>query len=291
MILRKSIRVVVMVAALSALLAGCGNDDDEKPSGGTESLGGHVGENPFKGLTIVYEDEEDSITKTFSFTSDTTGVYVYKREWKNDYEQYDFEYAVDSTKGLLKYRLTTYTDADGTQTMDEMIAEEFDGIDEETKSLIEAFIHYEYYKFTDDGVELTADYFGNMKESDADFYHYDSAQGTEFHFGREIRISGESYNFAWPKFTDGDSFTANVLKENAYYDKETDTGTYTYTKLYPPLEGTYQISGTGTNCTGTVTFSRLPVGLTDQNGNSFAIGKPYAVRQLNSSPSLYTIQK
>lgn len=291
MISRKSIRVVVMVAALFALLTGCGNDDDEEPSGGPESLGGHVGENPFKGLTIVSEDEEDSITKTFSFTSDTTGVYVYKREWKDDYEQYDFEYAVDSTKGLLKYRLTTYTDADGTQTMDEMIAEEFDGIDEETKSLIEAFIHYEYYKFTDDGVELTADYFGNMKESDADFYHHDSAQGTEFHFGREIRISGESYNFAWPKFTDGDSFTANVLKENVYYDKETDTGTYTYMKLYLPLEGTYQISGTGTNCTGTVTFSQLPVGLTDKNGNSFAIGKPYAVRQLNSSPSLYTIQK
>ena len=291
MISRKSIRVVVMVAALFALLTGCGNDDDEKPSGGPESLGGHVGENPFKGLTIVYENEEDSITKTFSFTSDTTGVYVYKREWKDDYEQYDFEYAVDSTKGLLKYRLTTYTDSDGTQTMDEMIAEEFDGIDEETKSLIEAFIHYEYYKFTDDGVELTADYFGNMKESDADFYHYDSAQGTEFHFGREIRISGESYNFAWPKFTDGDSFTANVLKENVYYDKETHAGTHTYTKLFPPLEGTYQISGTGTNCTGTVTFSQLPVGLTDKNGNSFAIGKPYAVRQLNSSPSLYTIQK
>ena len=220
-------------------------------------------------------------------------MYTYiSGEWKDDYEQYDFEYAVDSTKGLLKYRLTTYTDADGTQTVDEMIAEEFGSLDDETKSCIyKTFIHYKYYKFTDDGVELTADYFGNMKESDADFYHYDSAQGTEFHFGREIRISGESYNFAWPKFTDGDSFTANVLKENAYYDKETDTGTYTYMKLYPPLEGTYQISGTGTNCTGTVTFSQLPVGLTDKNGNSFAIGKPYAVRQLNSSPSLYTIQK
>ena len=288
----------MMVAALSALLAGCGNDDDEEPSGGPESLGGHVGENPFKGLTIVSEekDSHDAETETYIFTSDTKGVYRYEYlDFKYDEDshsyQCDFEYAVDSTKGLLKYRLTTYTDSDGTQTMDEMIAEEFDGIDEETKSLIEAFIHYEYYKFTDDGVELTADYFGNMKESDADFYHYDSAQGTEFHFGREIRISGESYNFAWPKFTDGDSFTANVLKENAYYDKETDTGTYTYMKLYPPLEGTYQISGTGTNCTGTVTFSQLPVGLTDKNGNSFAIGKPYAVRQLNSSPSLYTIQK
>ena len=81
--MKKSIRVAAalcaVVVGLSALLAGCGNDDDEKPNGGHESLGGHVGENPFKGLTIVYEDEEDSITKTFSFTSDTTGVYVYKR--------------------------------------------------------------------------------------------------------------------------------------------------------------------------------------------------------------------
>lgn len=303
MISRKSIRVVVMVAALSALLAGCGNDDDEKPNGGPESLGGHVGENPFKGLTIVSEEKDShgGETETYIFTSNTKGVY--RHEYLDfDYEEYsysyqcDFEYVVDSTRNMLKYRATQDTTDGKTQTLnDKYLAETYGNLDDKTKSIIyDSFINYVHYDFTDDGsgVELDSDYyFGSMAESSADFVCDDYASRVAFWISNFMRFSifrgdGHSYYICYPKFASDGSFTAVVFEVIETYNDDDDT----YEKVSTKLAGVCQITGTGTNCTGTVKFTHIPDEMkAGDDGKGLVLDKEYLLEQ-HSELKLYTIQ-
>ena len=305
--MKRSIRAAAVLCAvavaLSVLLAGCGNDEEE--GNGSGGLGGYVGTNPFKGLTIVHEAgvDKDDPAETYAFTSDTKGTY------SNEYYSEDFEYAVDSTKGLLKVRRTVYTivsggeemtDATGTTvtteptvktiTLDDYIAENFGNLDKETKSLIyDAMANaYWHYKFSADGKTVEMDssyYFGNMAESGARFYYEDGA-GNGFYFERQmwfdIRRDDGWYEYeGFPKFS-GNTFTAVIFAVD--YDRETDTENHR--KLSAALIGTYQISGTGTNCTGTVTFMQLP----DEFKGAFEVNKPYTIMQRDYGYKTYTVK-
>ena len=295
--MKRSIRAAAVLCAVavavSVLLAGCKNEDE---------LGGHVGANPFKGLTITYDDEYDG-TETLAFTEDTKGTY------SDEYSSEDFEYAVDSTKGLLKLRITTSTtvsdssapaDAESdttgptveTVTLDEYIEETYGslGLDKETESLIyDALANaYWYYKFSADSktVEMNSSYyFGSIAESDARFRYEDDADN-ECRFGRRmtfnIKRDDDWYWYeGYPKFSDN-TFTAVIFEET--YDSKTHTDTYT--KLSTSLAGTYQISGTGTNCTGTVTFTQLP----NELKGVFKVNKPYTIMQRDYGYKTYTVK-
>ena len=309
---------LALLLAAAVLAAGaftaCSNGSD---GGGNDGgLGGHIGENPFKGLTLVYDPKSDTdivtrdvdITRTYKFTEDTKGIY--REEW--DYVAHtktedDFEYAVDSTKGLLKLKFETYTQVSESSgsattdpkvtvrklTIDEWFAETFGslGLDSETKSLIYASAkRYEHYKFAEDrkSVEMTSDYYsGNMAECDASFYLYDYESRFELYFGRNLWFDiwdgydWHSYN-GFPKFS-GNTFTAVIFERN--FDNETDKENYK--KLSTKLEGTYQISGTGTNCKGTVTFTKLP----DEFKEVIKTNVSYNVAQEDYGYTRYTVVK
>ena len=306
--MKRSIRAAAVLCAvavaLSVLLAGCGNDEEE--GNGSGGLGGHVGTNPFKGLTIVHEGQYES--ETVAFTSDTKGAWTYSDEYYS--EDFDFEYAVDSTKGLLKLRRTTYTSVgvssapDGaesdttgpmsptvtvkTEKIDAHIEKAYGNLDKETKSLIyDAMANaYRHYKFSADGKTVEMDssyYFGNMAESGASFY----APGNSFDFGRrmwlDIKRDDGWYEYeGFPKFS-GNTFTAVIFAVD--YDRETDTENHR--KLSAALIGTYQISGTGTNCTGTVTFTQLP----DEFKGAFEVNTPYTIKQYTDEyTTTYTVK-
>ena len=307
--MKKSIRVAAalcaVVVGLSALLVGCENDDEE-PSSGPSGLGGTVGKNPFKGLTIVSEDKDSyrERTKTYTFTSDTKGVYRYERlDFEDDEDsrafQEDFEYAVDSDRNMLKLRTTSHTEDGETQTLnDKLLAEIYGNLDDETKSLIyNSFIEYIHYDFTDDGtgVELDPDYyFGSMAESSADFEFHDNASGVEFEISNSMWFEifdDDDYN-CYPKFANDGSFTAVVFKETEIYNADDDSYTYTYDKLSTRLAGNCQITGTGTNCTGTVTFTQIPDEMkADNDGRGLELNKVYQLTHYSDEPHLYTIQK
>ena len=302
--MKRSIRAAAVLCAvavaLSVLLAGCGNEDE--PNGnGSNGLGGHVGENRFKGLTITYDDEW---TETYAFTSDTKGEFS-----DEDFEAFppvEFEYAVDDTKGLLKVRIATYMsaeDASGWESpkvtvvpLDDYIAESYGNLDKDTKSLIyDAMANrYRHYEFSADGttVTLTRYYSGNMAESDAEFEYYDSEHSIGLEFGRSMylnvrRGNERHYYEGYPKFAGNGSFTAVIFEET--YDRGTDTDTYT--KLSTSLAGTYQINGTGTKCTGTVTFTQLPDELKSKDGVGFELNEPYTVKSDWENRMVYTITK
>ena len=304
--MKRSIRAAAVLCAVavavSVLLAGCGNDEEE--GNGSGGLGGHVGANPFKGLTIVHEGEYES--ETVAFTSDTKGAWTYSDKYYS--EDFDFEYAVDSTKGLLKVRRTTYTSVDvsdgvwsdmtgptvtvKTGKIDAYIEEAYGslGLDKETKSFIyDAMANaYWHYKFSADGKTVGMDssyYFGNMAESDVNFCYNDGA-GNRFYFERQmwfdIRRDDDWYEYeGFPKFS-GNTFTAVIFAVD--YDRETDTENHR--KLSAALIGTYQISGTGTNCTGTVTFTQLP----DEFKGVFEVNKPYTIMQRDYGYMTYTVK-
>lgn len=309
--MKKSIRVAAalcaVVVGLSALLAGCGNGDSEGPGSGPSGLGGTVGENPFKGLTIVYEDKDSyrERTTTYTFTSDTKGVYRYERlDFEDDEDSYtfqeDFEYAVDSTRNMLKMLITSYTDDDGTLTLnDEYIENTYGNLDGETKSLIyDSFIEYAHYDFTDDGVELNwSYYFGSLAESRAWFRFYDYTSGVNISIDNRMSVEfsrdGRFYYYGcYPKFADDGSFTAVVFKETEIYNADDDSYTYTYDKLSTRLAGNCQITGTGTDCTGTVTFTQIPDEMkADNAGRGLELNKVYQLTHYSDEPDLYTIKK
>ena len=295
--MKKSIRVAAalcaVVVGLSALLVGCENDDEE-PSSGPGGLGGTVGENPFKGLTIVYESKGpyQENTFTYSFASDTKGVY--RREWL-DFEddedgsfQGDFEYAVDSDRNMLKLRMTSYTEDGETQTLnDNSLAEIYGNLDDETKSLIyDSFINYIHYDFVDDDtVVLDSDYyFGSLAESNARFRFYDG-QGVSFTISNymwfEIFDDDDDEYDCYPKFANDGSFTAVAFRFNSASSK--------YEKLSTRLVGTCQITSTGTDGSGTVKFTQIPAEMKANAG--LVLGKEYLLSQASSYPESYTIQK
>lgn len=308
--MKKSIRVAAalcaVVVGLSALLAGCGNGDDEEPSGGPSGLGGHVGKNPFKGLTIVSEDKDSyrERTETYTFTSDTKGVYKYKYlNFDDDEDSYafqeDFEYAVDSDRNMLKLRMTSYTEDGETQTLnDNSLAEVYGNLDNETKSLIyDSFINYIHYDFVDDDtVVLDSDYyFDSLAESNARFRFYDG-QGVSFTISNymwfEIFDDDDDEYECYSKFANDGSFTAVVFKENEIYNADDDSYTYTYDKLSTRLAGNCQITSTGTDGSGTVTFTQIPAEMkADDDGKGLVLGKEYLLSQASSHPESYTIQK
>lgn len=304
--MKKSIRVAAalcaVVVGLSALLAGCGNGDGEGTGSGPSGLGGTVGENPFKGLTIVREEKDsyEKTTETYTFTSDTKGVYRYEcLDFEDDEDSYafqeDFEYAVDSTRNMLKMLITSYTDDDGTLTLnDEYIANEYGNLDDETKSLIyDSFIDYIHYDFTDDGVELNRKYyFGSLAENNSYFNFHDSyyTAGVEFSISSEMQFriyrSDDSFYYTcYPKFADDGSFTAVVFWEKDF-DKDD------HEKLSTRLAGNCQITGTGTDYTGTVTFTQIPDEMkADNDGKGLELNKAYQLTHYSHEPDLYTIKK
>ena len=306
--MKKSIRVAAalcaVVVGMSALLAGCGNGDSEEPGSSPSGLGGTVGENPFKGLTIVYEKKDSyrETTETCTFTSDTKGVCRYERlDFEHDEDSYalqgDFEYAVDSTRNMLKMRITSRTNDDGeTWTLNEYIANEYGNLDDETKSLIyDSFIDYIHYDFTDDGVELNwSYYFGSLGESRAWFSFYDYTSGVDISTENEIQFriyrSDDSFYYTcYPKFADDGSFTAVVFWEK---DFGKDVRYTTYEKLSTRLAGNCQITGTGTDCTGTVTFTQIPDEMkADDDGKGLELNKAYQLLAHKSHGLLYTIKK
>ncbi|MCH5291205.1 MAG: hypothetical protein J1D88_05510 [Treponema sp.] len=280
---------LALLLAAAVLAAGaftaCSSGDDGGNDGG---LGGHIGENPFKGLTLEYEDEY-SYKETYSFTSDTKGHYIFGD--RGEYYQRNFEYAVDSTKGMLKFRVTSSTDGNTTFTVDGYIKETYGNLDSETKSILRDALanEYRHYKFADDrkSVEMISDYyFGNVAECDAGFRYVDDDYNS-FSFGRYLWFDiGDDDGWHWyvgyPKFS-GNTFTAVIFEENE--DEETET--YTYRKLGTALKGTYQISGTGTNCKGTVTFTQLPKEFQDV----FKTNEPYNVAQEDYGYTTYTVKQ
>ena len=319
--MKKSIRVAAalcaVVVGLSALLAGCENDDEEpssgpsglggtvgengdseEPSSGPESLGGTVGENPFKELTLVHEHKGSyqESTTTYSFASDTKGVHRYEylnfdddEDSENSYAfQGDFEYAVDSGRNMLKLRTTSYT-ADGeTQTVnDKYLAEVYGNLDNETKSLLyDSFIEYIHYDFVDDDtVVLDSDYyFGSLAESSARFRFHDG-QGVSFtisnHMWFEIFDDDDDGYDCYPKFANDGSFTAVAFRFNSASSK--------YEKLSTRLVGTCQITSTGTDGSGTVKFTQIPAEMKANAG--LVLGKEYLLSQASNYPESYTIQK
>ena len=80
--MKRSIRAAAVLCAVavavSVLLAGCKNED-EPDGNGSGGLGGHVGANPFQGLTIMHEGQYES--ETVVFTSDTKGAWTYSDEY------------------------------------------------------------------------------------------------------------------------------------------------------------------------------------------------------------------
>ena len=297
MILKKSIRTVAVVVGLSALLAGCGNGDDGENGGGS-SLGGHVGTNPFKGLTLVHDNSYE--IETYSFISDTEGVYKYELRDIEDRESYqyqeNFEYAVDSTRNMLKYRITSYTENGETQMIDDTyLAGTFGNLDDKTKSLIyDGFIEYVHYDFADDdtGVELDSNYyFGSLTEHNASLHVCDATGQFDFSIDSNrmkfylYPANNFSHYVCYPKFSDDGLFTAVAFQE--YYDTDV------YKKLAIPLAGTCQITGIGTGCTGTVKFTQIPDEMlqTNKDGKGLELNKEYQLRGDTDESRLYMFKK
>lgn len=300
MILKKSIRIAAVVVGLSVLLAGCGNGDDGENGGGS-SLGGHVGTNPFKGLTLVYKNsysEEIGEIETYSFISDTKGMYNY--EWRNIEDrvsyQENFEYAVDSTRNMLKYRVTSHTENGETQTMDDTyLAGTFGNLDDKTKSLIyDALIEYVHYDFADDDTGVKLDsyyYFGSLTEHSASLAFCDATSRFDCSIDSNrmifylYRANNFSHYVCYPKFSDDGLFTAVAFQE--YYDTDT------YKELAVPLAGTCQITGIGTGCTGTVKFTQIPDEMlqTNKDDKGLELNKEYQLRGDTGGSRLYMFKK
>ncbi|MDE5613927.1 MAG: hypothetical protein K2I74_04660 [Treponemataceae bacterium] len=299
--MKKSIWIAAaMCAAVFLALAGC-------TFGGDEENGGKV-ENRFAGKTIEHENtrysdynndgsryeyyEYDRIT----FTKNTATVYWEWRSTKSDTgevrernETYEYTYELESVNGKNVLHLTmknpkyyVYDDNDKRKegTFDEYVSAKYNGISSTTKELLRKVesTGYIYYEFADNNtVKMYNDYYvGDMTKSSDRFSYdgYDSASSDEYdsvsfgqdrlrlqHYGRNDRVE----YWGIPQF-DGKSFTAEMYR----VEYQNESGNDKYIKI-GTLEGNYAINGTGSKCTGTVSFTKFPDEMKNLFKNSYQV--------------------
>lgn len=226
-----------------------------------------------------------------TFTKDTATVYWEWRSTKSDTgevreenETYEYTYVLESVNGKNVLHLTMknpkyylYDDNDERKegTFDEYVSAEYNGISADTKELLRKAesTYYFYYEFTDNNtVKLYKDYYvGDMTKSSVRFsYDNDNSTSSDEYvyvsFGQDrLRLEHGNRNtndwvdyWGIPQFN-GKSFTADMYRVDEIRDEENPlwiVGDY-YTSV-GKITGTYDINGTGSKCSGTVSFTKFP---------------------------------
>lgn len=249
-----------------------------------------------------YEDgrwREDYDYERITFTKDTATVYSEWRTTRSDSEEIrkekreaEYTYVLESVNGknvlhLTETNPTYYLDDKGEEkecSFDEYVSAEYNGISSATKELLRKVrnTYYIYYEFTDNNtVKWYDDYYvGDMTKSNARFYvNYNNASTREYvsvSFGQSrLRLEYEKpdTNGDWvdieywgiPQFT-GNTFTADMYRVVGLRDEQGSWLGEQYTSV-GKITGSYAISGTGSKCTGTVSFTKFP---NDEMKNLFA---------------------
>ena len=301
--MKKSIRIAAAAcAAVFLALAGCTFGDEE--NGGSKVENRFAGKTIEYEDTDrdEYEDgrwyEYYDYTK-ITFTKDTATYYskwystsYYQEDAVVHTDEYEYTYELESVNGKNVLHLTmknpkyyVYDDNDEKKeySFDEYVSAEYNGISSTTKELLRKVrsTSYIYYEFTDNNtVRLYDEYYvGDMTKSSACFYvNYNNASTREYvyvSFGQSrLRLEYEKpdTNGGWvymeywgiPQLT-GNTFTADMYRVDEIRDEQ---GSYRdqYTSV-GKITGNYAINGTGSKCTGTVSFTKFP---NDEMKNLFA---------------------
>ncbi|MDE6351028.1 MAG: hypothetical protein K2K67_08510, partial [Treponemataceae bacterium] len=150
--------------------------------------------------------------------------------------------------------------------------------------------HYIYYEFTDNNtVKLYNDYYvGDMTKSSDSFHNdYNSTSSNEYvrvYFAqRRLRLEYEKQdtNGNWvdieywgiPQF-DGNTFTADMYRVDNLRDEQGSWLGEQYTGV-GKITGSYNISGTGSKCSGTVSFTKFPDVMKNLFKNSYQVQNYY----------------
>lgn len=229
--------------------------------------------------------------ETITFTKNTATLYSKwrytssdSREDREENENYEYTYVLESVNGKNVLHLTMknpkyylYDDNDERKegTFDEYVSAEYNGISADTKELLRKAesTYYFYYEFTDNNtVKLYKDYYvGDMTKSSVRFsYDNDNSTSSDEYvyvsFGQDrLRLEHGNRNtndwvdyWGIPQFN-GKSFTADMYRVDEIRDEENPlwiVGDY-YTSV-GKITGTYDINGTGSKCSGTVSFTKFP---------------------------------
>lgn len=279
--------------------------DGENGGGGSGGSGGSTTvQNRFAGKTIEYEytkhrDYDDGSwytsygRETITFTKNTATLYSKwrytssdSREDREENENYEYTYVLESVNGKNILHLTetkpTYENNNHEAcTFDEYVSAEYTGISSATKELLRKAksTHYIYYEFADNNtVRLYNDYYvGDMTKSSVRF-SYDNENSTSsdeyvyVSFGQSrLRLEHGNRNtndwvdyWGIPQLT-GNTFTADMYRVDEIRDEQ---GSYRdhYTSV-GKITGTYDINGTGSKVSGTLSFTKFP---SDEMKNLFA---------------------
>lgn len=307
--MKKSIRIAAALCAavfLALALAGCTFGGDEENGGKVENrFAGKTIEYEDTDRE-EYEDgswyEDYEYTK-ITFTKDTATGYSewrytssYSEKVEEEKEEYQYTYVLESVNSKNVLHLTVknptitigYDLPNGGEfykeyTLDEYIEEYYVGISSSTKELLRKAesTYYSYYEFTDNNtVKWYDDYYvGDMTKSSERFSYdgYDSASSDEYDsvsFGRDrlrLRHYGSNDRVEYwgiPQLT-GNTFTADMYRVDEIRDEQ---GSYReqYTSV-GNITGNYAINGTGSKCTGTVSFTKFPDEMKDLFDNTYQI--------------------
>lgn len=270
-----------------------GDGENGGGSGGSTTV-----QNRFAGKTIEYEytkhrDYDDGSwytsygRETITFTKNTATLYSKwrytssdSREDREENEEYEYTYVLESVNGKNVLHLTetnpTYENNNHEAcTFDEYVSAEYTGISSDTKELLRKVesTFYLYYEFTDNNtVKLYDDYYvGDMTKSSERFYvNYNNASTREYvyvSFGQSrLRLEYEKpdtngdwvYMEYWgiPQFN-GNTFTADMYRVVGLRDEQGSWLGEQYTSV-GKITGTYDINGTGSKVSGTVSFTKFP---------------------------------
>lgn len=238
-----------------------------------------------------YEDYEHT---KMTFTKDTVTVYSewrsassYSEKVKEEKEEYQYTYVLESVNGnnllCMTVKNPTITISHGSEggdsyykeyTLDEYIEEYYVGISSETKALLRKQMSTRYvcYEFTDNNtVKLYNTYYvGDMTKSGDRFYYDDhnstSSGYTYVSFGQSrLRLEqSKQENGNWtdteywgiPQFN-GKSFTADMYRVDEIRNEAGSWLGDHYTSV-GKITGTYDINGTGSKVSGTISFTKFP---------------------------------
>ena len=280
--------------------------DGDGETGGGSGGGGSKVENRFAGKTIEYEDTdreeyedgrwyEDYDYTKITFTKNTATVYskwystsYYQENVVVHTNEYEYTYVLESVNGKNVLHLTMknpkYYLYDGEKeekeySFDEYVSVEYNGISSDTKELLRKTesTRYIYYEFTDNNtVKLYDDYYAGDMTKSSDRFRYDgynSASSDVYDyvsFGQDrLRLQHYGRNdwveyWGIPQFN-GKTFTAEMYRVDEIRDEQ-GSSRNRYTTV-GKITGSYDINGTGSKCTGTVSFTKFP---NDEMKNLFA---------------------
>lgn len=295
--MKKSIRIAATMCAavfMAGVFAGCNFDWTDKDKDGDGS-GGAV-ENRFAGKTIKYESTDDYYSNTMTFTTSTTGVWLleYRRDTSSYYdndeyekEEIQFTYSLESVNGsnllCMTIKNPTITIGNGSQekeyTVDEYIEAFFVGISSETKALLrkQETIRYFYYDFTDNNsVKIYGDHYyaGDMAKTETYFCNYDSTSSDDYIYvdiaRSSVRLDSSRKEYMGIPQFNGESFTAEMYRVDELRNAEGSWIGDHYTSV-GKIIGTYDISGTGSRCKGTISFTEFPDEMKNLFDNTYRI--------------------